>query len=146
MSQVIEIKVPDIGDFSLIPVIELCVKVGDSVEADASLVTLESEKATMDVPAPQAGIVRELRVGLGDHVSEGTVIALLEPAAAEAPAAGPPHQGRKHRRAAQVEETGAAGEVKGRAQRVEQTLQDAAHEVARRGEKHCERESLSEWV
>ena len=89
MSQVIEIKVPDIGDFSLIPVIELCVKVGDSVEADASLVTLESEKATMDVPAPQAGIVRELRVGLGDHVSEGTVIALLEPAAAEAPAEAP---------------------------------------------------------
>ena len=84
MSQVIEIKVPDIGDFSLIPVIELCVKVGDSVEADASLVTLESEKATMDVPAPQAGIVRELRVGLGDHVSEGTVIALVEPAAAPA--------------------------------------------------------------
>ena len=89
MSQVIEIKVPDIGDFSLIPVIEVCVKVGDSVEADASLVTLESEKATMDVPAPQAGIVRELRVGLGDHVSEGTVIALLEPAAAEAPAEAP---------------------------------------------------------
>ena len=64
MSQVIEIKVPDIGDFSLIPVIELCVKVGDSVEADASLVTLESEKATMDVPAPQAGIVRELGAAL----------------------------------------------------------------------------------
>jgi pyruvate dehydrogenase E2 component (dihydrolipoamide acetyltransferase) len=90
MSQTIEVKVPDIGDFSLIPVIELCVKVGDTVEADAPLVTLESEKATMDVPAPQAGIVKELRVGLGDRVSEGTVIALLETTAAEAPAAEAP--------------------------------------------------------
>ncbi len=85
MSQAIEVKVPDIGGFSLIPVIELCVKVGDSVEADAPLITLESEKATMDVPAPKAGIVKELRVGLGDRVSEGTVIALIEPASAEAP-------------------------------------------------------------
>jgi pyruvate dehydrogenase E2 component (dihydrolipoamide acetyltransferase) len=88
MSQAIEVKVPDIGDFSLIPIIELCVKAGDAVEADAPLVTLESDKATMDVPAPQAGIVKELRVALGDRVSEGTVIALLEPASAavEAPA------------------------------------------------------------
>lgn len=90
MSQAIEVKVPDIGDFSLIPVIELCVKVGDTVEADAPLVTLESDKATMDVPAPQTGVVRELRVGLGDRVSEGTVIALIEPAAAAAPAAEKP--------------------------------------------------------
>lgn len=91
MSQAIEVKVPDIGDFSLVPVIELCVKVGDSVAADASLITLESDKATMDVPAPQAGVIKELRVALGDRVSEGTVIALLEPvgAAAEAPAAAP---------------------------------------------------------
>ena len=88
MSQTIEVKVPDIGDFSLIPVIELCVKVGDTVEVDAPLVTLESDKATMDVPSPQAGIVKELRVGLGDHVSEGTVIALIEPAA-EKPAPAP---------------------------------------------------------
>ena len=67
MSQAIEVKAPDIGDFSLIPVIELCVKVGDTVEADAPLITLESDKATMDVPAPQAGVVKELRVGLGDR-------------------------------------------------------------------------------
>ena len=85
MSQAIEVKVPDIGGFSLIPVIELCVKVGDSVEADAPLITLESEKATMDVPAPKAGVVKELRVSLGDRVSEGTVIALIESATAEAP-------------------------------------------------------------
>ena len=90
MSQAIEVKVPDIGDFSLIPVIELCVKVGDTVEADAPLITLESDKATMDVPAPQAGVVKELRVGLGDRVSEGTVIALIEPVAAEAPVAEAP--------------------------------------------------------
>ena len=89
MSQTIEVKVPDIGDFSLIPVIELCVKVGDTVEVDAPLVTLESDKATMDVPSSQAGVVKELRVGLGDLVSEGTVIALVEPAAA-APAAEKP--------------------------------------------------------
>ncbi|GHU28372.1 acetyltransferase component of pyruvate dehydrogenase complex [Betaproteobacteria bacterium] len=90
MSQTIEVKVPDIGDFSLIPIIELCVKVGDTIAADSPLVTLESDKATMDVPAPQAGIIKELRVGLGDRVSEGTVIALLEPAASEAPAAEAP--------------------------------------------------------
>ena len=89
MSQTIEVKVPDIGDFSLIPVIELCVKVGDTVEVDAPLVTLESDKATMDVPSSQAGVVKELRVGLGDLVSEGTVIALVEPTAA-APAAEKP--------------------------------------------------------
>ncbi|MDR2112032.1 MAG: dihydrolipoyllysine-residue acetyltransferase [Candidatus Accumulibacter sp.] len=84
MSQAIEVKVPDIGDFSLVPVIELCVKAGDAVEADAPLITLESDKATMDVPAPRAGVVKELRVALGDRVSEGTVIALLEAAADEA--------------------------------------------------------------
>ena len=83
MSQAIEVKVPDIGGFSLIPVIELCVKVGDRVEADAPLITLESEKATMDVPAPKTGVVKELRVSLGDRVSEGTVIALIESASDE---------------------------------------------------------------
>ena len=83
MSQTIEVKVPDIGGFSLIPVIELCVKVGDRVEAEAPLITLESEKATMDVPAPTSGVVKELRVGLGDSVSEGTVIALIESASDE---------------------------------------------------------------
>ncbi|MDR3087260.1 MAG: dihydrolipoyllysine-residue acetyltransferase [Azoarcus sp.] len=90
MSQTIEVKVPDIGDFSLIPIIELCVKVGDAIEADAPLVTLESDKATMDVPAPQSGVIKELRVSLGDRVSEGTVIALLEPGAAEATATAAP--------------------------------------------------------
>ena len=84
MSQAIEVKVPDIGDFSHIPVIEICVKPGDTVNAEDPLITLESEKATMDVPSPTSGIVREIRVGLGDHVSMGNVIALIEPVDAAA--------------------------------------------------------------
>jgi len=84
MSQLIEIKVPDIGDYTDIPVIELCVAVGDTVAIDDALVTLESDKATMDVPASSAGIVKELRVKLGDRVSQGSVVALVEAAGAAA--------------------------------------------------------------
>ncbi|WP_303787379.1 dihydrolipoyllysine-residue acetyltransferase [Azovibrio restrictus] len=86
----IEVKVPDIGDFSEVPVIEIFVKVGDIVQVDDALVTLESDKATMDVPSSAAGVVREVRVKLGDKVSEGSVIVVLEgaaPAADPAPAA-----------------------------------------------------------
>ena len=83
----IEAKVPDIGDFSAIPVIEVCVAVGDTVAVDDALVTLESDKATMDVPSSAAGIVREIRVKLGDRLSKGTVVAIIEAAgAATAPA------------------------------------------------------------
>ncbi len=78
----IEVKVPDIGDFKDIPVIEVFVKPGDSVKADDSLITLESDKATMDVPSPAGGIVRDLKLKLGDKASEGTVILTLESAAA----------------------------------------------------------------
>ncbi len=78
MPQTVEVKVPDIGDFTDVPVIEVLVKSGDSVKAEDSLVTLESDKATMDVPAPSAGIVREVKVKLGDKVSEGNVILTLE--------------------------------------------------------------------
>ena len=74
----IEIRVPDIGDFSDIPVIEVLVKAGDHVEADQSLVTLESDKATMEIPAPVAGTISSLKVKLNDSVSEGTLIAVLE--------------------------------------------------------------------
>ena len=70
-----EISVPDIGDFKDVPVIELLVKPGDTVDKEDSLVTLESDKATMDVPSPQAGTVKALRVKVGDKVSQGTVIA-----------------------------------------------------------------------
>src|SRR3954471_6105225 len=83
----IEIKVPDIGDFKDIPVIELLVKPGDAVKKEESLVTLESDKATMDVPSTHAGTVKELRVKPGDKVSQGTVIAVLDTAVAAGAAA-----------------------------------------------------------
>ena len=67
----VEVKVPDIGDFKDVPVIEIHVKAGDTVKAEDSLVTLESDKATMDVPSPVAGVVKEVKVKLGDKVSEG---------------------------------------------------------------------------
>ena len=76
----IDVKVPDIGDFKDIPVIEILVKPGDRVEKEDSLVTLESEKATMDVPSPEAGLVKELKVNLDDKVSQDTVILILEAA------------------------------------------------------------------
>jgi pyruvate dehydrogenase E2 component (dihydrolipoamide acetyltransferase) len=85
----IEVKVPDIGDFKDVPVIELLVKPGDVVKKDDSLVTLESDKATMEVPAPQAGTVKELRVKLGDKVSEGSAILVLDAAASAAAPAKP---------------------------------------------------------
>jgi len=74
----IEVKVPDIGDFTDIPIIEIFVKAGDSVAPEDPLVSLESDKATMDVPSPAAGTVKELRVKLGDKVSQGTLIVVLE--------------------------------------------------------------------
>ena len=72
-----DVKVPDIGDFTDVPVIEVLVSVGDEVEAEQGLVTLESDKATMDVPAPEAGTVEEILVSVGDKVSEGSTIARL---------------------------------------------------------------------
>ena len=78
----IEVKVPDIGDFKDIPVIEIFVKPGDTVKPEDSLVSLESDKATMDVPSPVAGVVKELKVKLGDKVSEGSVIVIVDSAAA----------------------------------------------------------------
>src|SRR5690348_17218743 len=90
----IELKVPDIGGYDDVPVIELLVKVGDTVAKDQGLVTLESDKATMEVPASQAGVVKELKVKLGDKVSEGSVIALIETTAAPAPSTAPAGEGR----------------------------------------------------
>ena len=78
MSNTIEIKVPDIGDFSDIPVIEVLVTVGDEVNAEDGLVTLESDKATMEVPSPAAGVIKEMKLKLDDTVSEGDVVAILE--------------------------------------------------------------------
>ncbi len=85
----IEVKVPDIGDFKDVPIIEILVKPGDTVKAEQSLVTLESDKATMDVPAPQAGVVGEIVAKIGDKVSMGSTLLTLEPAVG-APAAAPP--------------------------------------------------------
>ncbi len=86
-----EVKVPDIGDFKNIPVIEVMVKAGDTVRAEDPLVTLESDKATMEIPAPVAGVVKEVLLKLGDRVSEGSVVLLLETAdAAPQPVAAAP--------------------------------------------------------
>lgn len=78
MSEVSEVRVPDIGDFTDVPVIELHISPGDEVAAEDPLVTLESDKATMDVPAPFAGTVKQLQVQVGDRVSEGSVLATVE--------------------------------------------------------------------
>ena len=82
MSQLIEIKVPDIGDYKDIPVIEVHIKPGDTIEKEQSLVTLEYDKATMDVPSSHSGIVKEVKVKVGDSISEGSVVLLLEGAEA----------------------------------------------------------------
>jgi len=79
MTERVQIKVPDIGDFHDVEVIEILVKPGDAVRPEQSLITLESDKASMEIPSPMAGIVRELRVKLGDKVSEGSLILELEP-------------------------------------------------------------------
>jgi len=86
----VEVKVPDIGDFDEVAVIELLVKVGDTVKAEQSLITVESDKASMEIPSSTAGVVKELKVALGDKVKEGSVVLVVEAAgAAAAPAAAP---------------------------------------------------------
>ncbi len=86
----VEVKVPDIGDFKEVEVIELMVKVGDTIKVDQSLITVESDKASMEIPSSHAGVIKELKVKLGDKVAEGTLLLLVEAdgaAAAPAPAA-----------------------------------------------------------
>ena len=94
MSETIQIRIPDIGDFKEIPVIEVLVKPGDAIKKEDPLVTLESDKATMEVPSPAGGTVKELKVKVGDKVSEGSVVLLLDSAEAagsnQAPAAQAP--------------------------------------------------------
>jgi pyruvate dehydrogenase E2 component (dihydrolipoamide acetyltransferase) len=89
MPQISEVKVPDIGNYTNVPVIEVLVKAGDKVSKDQGLVTLESDKATMEVPAPFDGVVKELKVKLNDEVSEGSIVALIEAAGEAAPSAAP---------------------------------------------------------
>src|SRR2546423_855461 len=93
----VEVKVPDIGDFKDVEVIELLVKPGDAVKAEQSLITVESDKASMEIPSSHAGVVKALKVRLGDKVSKGTPLAVLEGASgaaapAQAAAAPPPPQ------------------------------------------------------
>ena len=87
MPQTLEIKIPDIGDFQEVTVIEVLVKPGDRVQVEDSLITLESDKATMDVPSPSAGTVTDVRVKVGDKVAEGALVLLLETSAAAEKAA-----------------------------------------------------------
>src|SRR5690242_14517640 len=93
MSNLVEVKVPDIGDFSDVPVIDVFVKAGDTIKVDDAIVTLESDKATMDVPSTVGGVVKEVFVKLGDKVSEGAILLKVEAgagAAAPAPQAAAP--------------------------------------------------------
>ncbi|MFG5408559.1 dihydrolipoyllysine-residue acetyltransferase [Piscinibacter sakaiensis] len=85
----LEVKVPDIGDFKEVEVIELLVKAGDTIKAEQSLLTVESDKASMEIPSSHAGVVQSLKVALGDKVSEGSVVLVLETADAAVPAAAP---------------------------------------------------------
>ncbi|MEO6353365.1 MAG: FAD-dependent oxidoreductase, partial [Burkholderiaceae bacterium] len=94
--RLIEVKVPDIGDFKEVEVIELMIKVGDAIKVDQSLITVESDKASMEIPSSHAGVIKELKVNIGDKVKEGSVLLVLEasdaaaveePAAASVPAA-----------------------------------------------------------
>ncbi|MDQ3260680.1 MAG: E3 binding domain-containing protein, partial [Pseudomonadota bacterium] len=83
MSNLVEVKVPDIGDFKDVEIIEVLVKPGDTVQSEASLLVLESDKATMEIPSPSTGTVKEIKVKVGDKVSQGTTIMMLEAAVAE---------------------------------------------------------------
>jgi pyruvate/2-oxoglutarate dehydrogenase complex dihydrolipoamide acyltransferase (E2) component len=87
---VVDIQVPDIGDFDEVTVIELLVKPGDTVKAEQSLITVESDKASMEIPSSHAGVVKELRVKLDDKVKQGSVVLTLEVAGAEAAAPAAP--------------------------------------------------------
>jgi len=87
MSNIVEVKVPDIGDFSEVEIIELLVAQGDTIKAEQSLITVESDKASMEIPSPVAGVVKALRVKVGDKVKEGSVILELEESQAAAPQA-----------------------------------------------------------
>ncbi|MEG1114278.1 MAG: biotin/lipoyl-containing protein, partial [Janthinobacterium sp.] len=87
---IVEVKVPDIGDFKEVEIIELMVKPGDTVKVDQSLITVESDKASMEIPSSHAGVVKELKVNVGDKIAEGSLVLLLEvadDASAPAPAA-----------------------------------------------------------
>ena len=82
----IEVKVPDIGDFKEVEIIEVMVKVGDTIKVDQSLITVESDKASMEIPSSHAGVVKELKIKVGDKVAEGSIVLVVEAAGAAASA------------------------------------------------------------
>src|SRR5690349_21688624 len=87
---IVEVKVPNIGDFKEVEVIELMVKVGDTVKVDQSLITVESDKASMEIPSSHAGVVKEIKIKVGDKVAEGSLLLILDEAAGAAAAAPAP--------------------------------------------------------
>src|SRR5690606_3779622 len=89
MSNIVEIKVPDIGDFDAVEVIEILVAAGDKIEAEQSLITVESDKASMEIPASQGGVVKAIKVKLGDKVSQGAEILVVEATGGAPQAAAP---------------------------------------------------------
>ncbi|MDB3945081.1 hypothetical protein N9444_04070, partial [Gammaproteobacteria bacterium] len=92
MSDPLKITIPDIGDFESVDVIEVLIVSGESVQAEDPLITLESDKATMDVPSPAAGRITEVTVTVGDKVSQGSLVALLDPAEVDTAAGEPPSE------------------------------------------------------
>src|SRR3972149_4146523 len=121
MPKTLEVKIPDIGDFAEVAVIEVMVKPGDTIKPEDPLITLESDKATMDVPSPAGGQVKDVRLKVGDKVSQGTLILPLEtaeaapaPAAPVAPAAG---DGESRSGTRGTGETRAEGRAEGRGAR-----------------------------
>ena len=117
----IEVKVPDIGDFKDVAIIEVLVKAGDTIKAEQSLITVESDKASMEIPSSHAGVIREMKVALGDKVNEGSVVLMLEvagaaaaaPAPAPAPVAAAPAPAPAAPAPAAVAPAAAAGAVEG---------------------------------
>jgi len=86
MSEMVEVKVPDIGDFDSVEIIEVLVAVGDKIAVEDSLITVESDKASMEIPSSHAGTVKEIKVNIGDSIAQGTVVVVVEASSAEAPA------------------------------------------------------------
>jgi len=138
VSNTIEIKVPDIGDFSDIPVIEVLVAAGDRVETEDSLITLESDKATMEVPSPASGTIRELKVKVDDTVSEGDVVAVLETEDSDSNgASGQPEEKEQPEGKEQPEEKEQASESRAS----EESEQAASAEAPKAEEKDTEEDS-----
>ncbi|HEY0822915.1 MAG TPA: dihydrolipoyl dehydrogenase [Ramlibacter sp.] len=108
-----EVKVPDIGDFESVSVIEVLVKPGDTIKAEQSLVTVESDKASMEIPSSHAGVVKELKVKVGDKVAEGSVLAVVETTGAASPSPQPSPQAGEGAKPASPPSPGPAGEGRG---------------------------------